>query len=65
MVSDEEVVSLLYKKQKLGGLISLAALINLPIFFVALRKNKYDFAAGLVAISLILVLIIGVLRIKF
>ena len=61
----EESILKLYKKQKLGGVISLAALVNLPIFFIALRKNKFDFAAGLVAISLILVFVIGVLKINF
>ena len=55
----------LYKNQKLGGLISLAALVNLPIFFIALRKNKFDFATGLVAISLILVFVIVILKITF
>ena len=61
----EKSILKLYKKQKLGGVISLAALINLPIFFIALRKNKFDFAAGLVAISLILVFLIGILKINF
>ena len=61
----EESILKLYKKQKLGGVISLAAIINLPIFFIALRKNKFDFAAGLVAISLILVFLIGILKINF
>ena len=35
----EESILKLYKKQKLGGVISLAALINL-IYFIALRKNN-------------------------
>ena len=61
----EDSILKLYKKRKLGGLISLAALINLPIFFIALRKNKFDFAAGLIAISLILVFVIGILKINF
>ena len=60
----EKSILKLYEKQKLGGVISLAALINLPIFFIALRKNKFDFAAGLVAISLILVFVIGILKIN-
>ena len=61
---DESILKL-YQKQKLGGVISLAALINLPIFFIALRKNKFDFATGLVAISLILVFVIVILKITF
>ena len=31
----EKSISSLYNQNKLGGLISLSALINLPIFFVA------------------------------
>ena len=55
----------LYQQQKLGGLISLGAMINLPIFFIAIRKNKFAFAAGLVAISLVLVLLIAILKLNF
>ncbi len=57
-------LSSLYRQNKLGGLISIAALINLPVFFIALRKNKFSFAAGLVAISLILVIFIAFLKIN-
>ena len=58
-------ISSLYNQNKLGGLISLAALINLPIFFVALKKNKFEFATGLVAISVLFVIIIALLKINF
>jgi hypothetical protein len=64
-VSLEASFSSLYQQKKLGGLISLGALINLPVFFIALRKNKFAFAAGLVAISLVLVLLIAVLKLDF
>ena len=37
----------LYNQKKLGGLISISALINLPVFFVALKKNKFAFAFSL------------------
>jgi len=60
----EYSISGLYRQKRLGGLISLAALINLPIFFIALRKNKFAFAAGLVAISLALVLLIAFLKLN-
>jgi len=58
----EESLSNLYQQKKLGGLISLAALINLPVFFIALRKNKFPFAAGLLAFSLLLVMFIALLK---
>ena len=61
----EESFSRLYEQKKLGGLISLAALINLPVFFVALRKNKFSFATGLIAISLLLVIVIALLKLNF
>ena len=61
----EKSISSLYTQNKLGGLISLSALINLPIFFIALKKNKFEFASGLVAISLLFVIIIALLKINF
>ena len=62
--SMEVSFSSLYQQKKLGGLISLGALINLPIFFIALRKNKFAFAAGLVAISLVFVFVIAALKLN-
>ncbi len=59
----EESLKYLYEKKQLGGIISLGALINLPIFFLAIRKHKYAFASGLVAISLATVLLIVFLKI--
>ena len=58
----EDSLFYLYDQKRLGGLISLAALINLPIFFISLRKNKMPFAAGIVAISIITVIFIGLLK---
>ena len=60
----EDSIFYLYKQKRLGGLISIAALINLPLFFIALRKNKVPFAAGIVAISILTVLFIAVLKIN-
>lgn len=54
----------MYQKNQLGGLISLGALINLPIFFLALRKNKIPFAAGIVCISLLVVVVVALLKIN-
>ena len=48
-----------YKNNKLGGLIALSSLINLPIFFIAIKRNKISFASGLVAFLILLVLIIA------
>ena len=50
-----------YKNNKLGGLIALSSLINLPIFFIAIKRNKISFASGLVAFLILLVLIIAFL----
>ncbi|MEK9612898.1 MAG: hypothetical protein VW080_03110 [Flavobacteriaceae bacterium] len=60
----EDSFNYMYREKRLGGLISLAALINLPIFFIALRKNKTAFAAGILAISLVTVLLIALLKIN-
>jgi len=59
-----ESVQLLYQQQKLGGLISIGALINLPLFFICIRKNKLPFATGLVFAALLLVMIIAFLKIN-
>jgi hypothetical protein len=60
----EDSFNYMYQEKRLGGLISLAALINLPIFFIALRKNKTAFASGILAISLVTVLLIALLKIN-
>ncbi|MDC1056106.1 hypothetical protein OAQ07_00965 [Flavobacteriaceae bacterium] len=60
----ENSLQFLYDQKRLGGVISLAALVNLPIFFLALRKNKFPFAAGIVAISLVVVLLIIFLKLN-
>tara|TARA_B110000305_G_scaffold142348_1_gene158477 strand:- start:167 stop:448 length:282 start_codon:yes stop_codon:yes gene_type:complete len=58
----ENGIAFLYQKKKLGGLISVSSLINLPVFFLAIRKNKINFAKGLVIISLIIVCFLVVLK---
>lgn len=52
----------LYQQKKLGALISLGALINLGLFFIALRRNKMAFATGVLICSMLLVLIIAGLK---
>ena len=53
-----------YKNNKLGGVIALSSLINLPIFFIAIKRNKISFASGLVAFLILLVLIIAFLKLS-
>ena len=58
----EDSIFYLYEQKRLGGLRIIAALINLPLFFIALRKNKVPFAAGIVAISMATVLFVALLK---
>jgi len=53
----------LYVQGKLGGLISLAAIINLVIFLFAIKKNKISFATGLVIISIFIIMMITAIKI--
>ena len=53
-----------YNNNKLGGLIALSSLINLPIFFIAIKKNKITFASGLVAFLILIVIIIAILKLS-
>ncbi len=62
-VTLEESLIQLYHQNRLGGLISIGALVNLPIFFFAIKKEKYDFALGLLLISLFFVVLITFLKI--
>jgi hypothetical protein len=59
-----ESLQLLHRQKKLGGLISVGAIINLPLFFVALRKNKMGFASGIVLGCLVLVLTVALLKLN-
>lgn len=52
----------LYQEKKLGALISLGALLNLPAFFVLIRKREYSIAYGLVGILIILVVVVALLK---
>ena len=52
----------LFIQKKLGALISVGSLINIPLFFVFLKFNKINFAYGLISFLLLLVLIIAVLK---
>lgn len=52
----------LYQQKKLGALISLGALINLALFFVAIRRNKIAFATGVLICSILIVVFIAGLK---
>ena len=52
----------LFIQKKLGALISIGSLINIPLFFVFLKFNKINYAYGLISFLLLLVLIIAVLK---
>tara|TARA_X000001036_G_scaffold426467_1_gene453906 strand:- start:107 stop:403 length:297 start_codon:yes stop_codon:yes gene_type:complete len=67
ILSDEPIEYTLqysYSNNKLGGLIALSSLINLPVFFIAIKKNKITFASGLVAFLILLVLIVAFLKLS-
>ena len=53
----------LYYQKKLGALISLGALLNLPAFFILIRRRDYQIAYGLVTILILLVAIIALLKV--
>ena len=58
-----ESLSLLYAEKKLGALISLGALLNLPIFFYLLRQHKFSIAYGMIGILLFLVAVVAFLKV--
>ena len=53
----------LFVQKKLGALISIGSLTNIPLFFILLKLNKINYAYGLISSLLILVFIIAVLKI--
>ena len=66
VMSDKETfesIAFLYEQKKLGGFISLAALPNLAVFFIAIRRQKIPFATGVLIFSMLLVVIVATLKI--
>ena len=59
----EDVVVSLFQQKKLGGLISIGALINLPLFFLGIHKRKTNFAKGVMITSIIIVMMVAILKI--
>lgn len=65
LFSDQTIwgsLQILYIEKKLGSLISLGALLNLPMFFVFIKQLRYHRAYGLLSFLLLLVLIIASLK---
>ena len=60
----KETLRYFYQEDLLGGLISLAALINLPVFFIALRRKLDRFAFGILCSSLLIVVGIAILKLQ-
>ena len=59
----EDAISSLYQQKKLGGLISMGALINLPLFFLGMHKRKINFAKGVLITSIVIVVMVVALKI--
>jgi hypothetical protein len=59
----EDSFASLYRQKKLGGLISMGALINLPLFFLGIHKRKTNFAKGIMITSIFIVLVVAILKI--
>jgi hypothetical protein len=51
-----------YNENKLGEIISLASLINLPIFFISIRLKNLNFASGIVTFLIFIVISIALLK---
>ena len=54
---------MLYQERKLGSLISLGALLNLPAFFILIRRRDYQIAYGLVSLLILLVVVVAILKV--
>jgi hypothetical protein len=54
---------LLYQEKKIGSLISLGALLNLPAFFILIRRRYYQTAYGLVSLLILLVVVVAILKV--
>ena len=53
----------LFIQKRLGALISIGSLINIPLFFILLKFNKINYTYGLIFSLLLLVFIVAVLKI--
>ena len=53
----------LFIQKKLGALIIIGSLINIPLFFILLKLNKINYTYGLISFLLLLVFIIAILKI--
>ena len=53
----------LFIQKRLGALISIGSLINIPLFFILLKFNKINYTYGLIFSLLLQVFIVAVLKI--
>ena len=53
---------LLYPEKKLGALMSLGALLNLPVFFYFLQYKRYEMAYGMIGVLILLASVIALLK---
>ena len=53
---------LLYLEKKLGALMSLGALLNLPVFFYFLQHKRYEMAYGMIGVLMLLASVIALLK---
>ena len=53
----------LFIQKRLGAIISIGSLINIPLFFILLKFNKINYAYGLILSLLLLVFIVAFLKI--
>ena len=53
----------LFFQKRLGALISIGSLVNIPLFFILLKSNKINYAYGLISFLLLLVFIVAILKI--
>ena len=64
--SDQGIIrsfKILYNQNKFGSLISLGALLNLPVFFILIRNKDYQIAYGLVSVLIRLVVVVAILKV--
>ncbi len=52
----------LYLQKKLGALLSIGALLNIPVFFIFINRKLYGRAYGLLGLLFLLVVIIALLK---
>lgn len=57
-------LSVLYAKKKLGAILSIGALLNIPVFYYLIRIKKNKIAFGMIAFLFFLTGIIAFLKVN-